>query len=37
VGHARSPRRYLVGGETVVAEIECLGRLENLVVMEEAD
>jgi len=35
VGHARDPRRYLVGGETVVAEIEGLGRLENLVAKEE--
>ena len=36
VGHARTPRRYLVGGETVVAEIAGLGRVENLVVKEEA-
>ena len=34
VGHARDPKRYLVGGETVVAEIEGLGRLENRVVEE---
>jgi acylpyruvate hydrolase len=36
VGHARTPRRYLVGGETVVAEIDGIGRLENVVVKEEA-
>lgn len=35
VGHARDPKRYLVGGETVVAEIEGIGRLENVVVKEE--
>lgn len=34
VGHARTPKRYLVGGETVVAEIEGIGRLENVVVKE---
>ena len=34
VGHARAPKRYLVGGETVVAEIEGIGRLENVVVKE---
>ena len=34
VGHARRPERYLVGGETVVAEIEGVGRLENQVVKE---
>lgn len=32
VGHARTPARYLLGGEIVVAEIEHLGRLENRVV-----
>ena len=31
VGHARKPPRFLVGGETVVTEIEGLGRLENQV------
>jgi acylpyruvate hydrolase len=31
VGHARRPERYLVGGETVVAEIEGIGRLVNRV------
>jgi acylpyruvate hydrolase len=36
VGHARKPQRYLVGGETVVAEIDGLGRLENVVVKEGA-
>jgi acylpyruvate hydrolase len=36
VGHARKPERYLVGGETVVAEIEGIGRLENKVVKEGA-
>lgn len=35
VGHARDPKRYLVGGETVVAEIEGIGRLENLVVKDD--
>lgn len=34
VGHARKPARYLIGGETVVAEVEGLGRLENVVVKE---
>ena len=34
VGHARKPSRYLLGGETVVAEIDGLGRLENRVVKE---
>jgi acylpyruvate hydrolase len=34
VGHARRPERYLLGGETVVAEIDGIGRLENLVVKE---
>jgi acylpyruvate hydrolase len=36
VGHARRPERYLVGGETVVTEIEGIGRLENKVVKENA-
>ncbi|WP_330284845.1 fumarylacetoacetate hydrolase family protein [Streptomyces sp. NBC_00588] len=34
VGHARRPERYLSGGETVVAEIQGVGRLENRVVKE---
>lgn len=34
VGHARKPERYLVGGETVVAEIDGIGRLENRVVKD---
>ncbi|MFB4315003.1 fumarylacetoacetate hydrolase family protein [Actinomadura sp. 21ATH] len=34
VGHARRPERYLLGGETVVTEIEGIGRLENRVVKE---
>jgi acylpyruvate hydrolase len=34
VGHARKPPRFLVGGETVVTEIESLGRQENRVVKE---
>jgi 2-keto-4-pentenoate hydratase/2-oxohepta-3-ene-1,7-dioic acid hydratase in catechol pathway len=34
VGHARKPPLFLVGGETVVAEIERLGCQENLVVKE---
>lgn len=36
VGHARKPERYLLGGETVVAEIDGIGRLENHVVKEGA-
>jgi acylpyruvate hydrolase len=32
VGHARKPQIFLQGGETVVTEIEGLGRLENRVV-----
>jgi acylpyruvate hydrolase len=32
VGHARKPPRYLVGGETVVAEVEKVGSCENVVV-----
>ncbi|MEV5546073.1 fumarylacetoacetate hydrolase family protein [Streptomyces sp. NPDC052309] len=35
VGHARRPERYLLGGETVVTEIEGIGRLENRVVGEK--
>ncbi|WAP59995.1 fumarylacetoacetate hydrolase family protein [Streptomyces sp. S465] len=34
VGHAREPQRFLLGGETVVTEIEGIGRLENRVVKE---
>jgi Fumarylacetoacetate (FAA) hydrolase family len=30
-GHTREPQRYLVGGETVVTEIEGLGRLGSRV------
>ncbi|WP_329539525.1 fumarylacetoacetate hydrolase family protein [Streptomyces sp. NBC_01358] len=36
VGHARKPGRYLLGGESVVAEIDRLGRLENRVVKEKS-
>jgi 2-keto-4-pentenoate hydratase/2-oxohepta-3-ene-1,7-dioic acid hydratase in catechol pathway len=36
VGHARKPPRFLVGGETVVTEIEGLGQLRNRVVKEIA-
>lgn len=36
VGHARTPARYLLGGETVVAAVEGLGRLTNLVVKDAA-
>ena len=36
VGHARKPERYLAGGETVVAEIDGIGRLENRVVKDGA-
>ncbi len=35
VGHARRPERYLLGGETVVAEIDGIGRLENRIVKEK--
>jgi len=35
VGHARTPERYLLGGETVVAEIDGIGRLVNRVVKED--
>ncbi|MGY3204609.1 fumarylacetoacetate hydrolase family protein [Streptomyces sp. TE5632] len=35
VGHARKPARYLLGGETVVTEIQGIGRLENKVVEEK--
>lgn len=34
VGHARKPPVYLTGGETVVTEIEGLGRMENRVVVD---
>ncbi len=34
VGHAREPQRFLAGGETVVTEIDGLGRLENRVAKE---
>jgi acylpyruvate hydrolase len=34
VGHARRPPRYLLGGETVVAEIDGIGQLRNRVVAE---
>jgi acylpyruvate hydrolase len=34
VGHARRPERYLLGGETVVAEIDGIGRLTNRVVKD---
>ena len=34
VGHARKPPVYLTGGQTVVTEIEGLGRLENRVVVD---
>src|SRR6185437_14859535 len=34
VGHARKPARYLLGGETVVTEVQGIGRLENKVVEE---
>lgn len=34
VGHARKPEVYLTDGQTVVAEIGGIGRLENLVVAE---
>ena len=34
VGHARTPQRFLTGGETVVAEIDGIGRLTNRVVAD---
>ncbi|MFJ8108211.1 fumarylacetoacetate hydrolase family protein [Streptomyces sp. NPDC096132] len=34
VGHARTPQLFLREGDTVVTEIEGLGRLENRVVSE---
>ncbi|WP_236787626.1 fumarylacetoacetate hydrolase family protein [Amycolatopsis sp. GM8] len=37
VGHARDPKRFLLGGETVVAEIDGIGRLENRVVKTSGD
>jgi acylpyruvate hydrolase len=36
VGHARKPPVYLQGGETVVAEIAGIGRLENRIVVDGA-
>jgi acylpyruvate hydrolase len=36
VGHARKPPRYLSAGQRVVTEIEGIGRLDNLVVADEA-
>lgn len=35
VGNARDPQRFLHGGETVVTEIQGLGRLQNRVVQEK--
>ncbi|MET7571998.1 fumarylacetoacetate hydrolase family protein [Streptomyces sp. NPDC005492] len=35
VGHARKPPRFLLGGETVVAEVAGIGRLHNRVVKED--
>lgn len=32
VGHAREPRRYLVGGEAVVTQIDAIGACRNTVV-----
>jgi acylpyruvate hydrolase len=34
VGHARKPPRFLTGGETMVTQIEGLGRLENQIEKE---
>ncbi|CAA9266880.1 MAG: 5-carboxymethyl-2-hydroxymuconate delta-isomerase() [uncultured Blastococcus sp.] len=36
VGHARKPEVYLHAGQTVVTEIEGVGRLENVVVADPA-
>jgi 2-keto-4-pentenoate hydratase/2-oxohepta-3-ene-1,7-dioic acid hydratase in catechol pathway len=36
VGHARDPQRFLTGGETVVTEIDGLGRLGNRVAKEDS-
>jgi hypothetical protein len=33
-GHARDPQRFLAGRETVITEIEGLGRLENRITKE---
>jgi hypothetical protein len=35
-GHTREPQCYLAGGETVVVEIDGLGRLENRVAQESS-
>ncbi|GGT38066.1 fumarylacetoacetate hydrolase family protein [Nonomuraea spiralis] len=34
VGHARTPKLYLTGGERVVTEIQGIGRLDNTVVKD---
>ncbi|MEV0912224.1 fumarylacetoacetate hydrolase family protein [Streptomyces hokutonensis] len=34
VGHARKPPRFLLGGETVVAEVAGIGQLHNRVIKE---
>lgn len=36
VGHARTPKRYLTGGERVVTEIQGIGRLVNTVAKDGA-
>lgn len=36
VGHARDPKRYMRAGQTLVTEIEGVGRLENVVVDDGA-
>ena len=36
VGQARKPSRFLTGGETVVTEIEGIGRLANRVAKDTA-
>lgn len=37
VGHARKPARYMSAGQTLVTEIDGVGRLENLVVNDGND
>jgi 2-keto-4-pentenoate hydratase/2-oxohepta-3-ene-1,7-dioic acid hydratase in catechol pathway len=36
IGHTRDPQRFLTGGETVVTEIDGLGRLESRVTKEDS-
>ena len=36
VGRAREPQRFLTGGETVITQIDGLGRLENRITRDGA-